>query len=266
MQYVLLVFICAFLILGFIRYIETKLIYAPGYEIEETPSDKGYGFEDIWFETADGIQINAWFVPAENAKGTILLCHGNAGNISHRLDNVEICNGLGYNILLFDYRGFGRSTGSPDEIGTYRDVQAAWDYLVEERDITPEQIILHGRSLGGALASYCAKENNPGLLIIESTFSSIPDICSHLYPWLPARLLGRIDYPVLEYVLEVNCPVLVIHSIDDEIIPYEHGKEIFENISTPKQFLEISGDHNMGFLTSGHTYIDGLEEFMGTPH
>lgn len=267
MQYILLVFIAIFLILGFIRYIEINLIYAPSRKIEETPADKGYyDFEDIQIETEDGITISGWFVPADSANGTVMLCHGNAGNISHRLDNVRIYNDLGYNILLFDYRGFGLSQGSPDEIGTYRDVQAAWDYLIDERSIPPEQIVLHGRSLGGALASYCAKENTPEFLIIESTFTSIPDICSNLYPWLPARILGRVEYPVLEYVSEVKCPILVIHSTEDEMIPFEHGESIYEVANEPKRLLPIRGDHNTGFLTSGQMYIEGLEHFLGGGH
>lgn len=260
MQYVLLALVMIFLILGFVRYIEIKLIYAPSRNIEETPVDIGYdNYEDIWLETEDGIVIHGWFVPVCNPKGTVLLCHGNAGNISHRLDTVEIYSNLGYSIFIFDYRGFGLSKGSPDETGTYRDVQASWDYLTNRRRIPSEQIIVHGRSLGGAPAAYCAKENNPGILIIESTFTSIPDLGASLYPWLPVKLLGKIDYPVVEYVTEIDCPVLIIHSMEDEMIPFEHAEKLYEAANEPKELLQIRGDHNTGFLTSGSVYTEGIE-------
>ncbi len=245
------------------RLFEKKFIYFPGGELICTPSDAGMQWEDVWLETGDGVALNGWFVAAAaQARGTVLFCHGNAGNISHRLPSIEIFHYLDLNTFIFDYRGYGMSEGSPDEEGTYKDVQAAWDYLTEHRGIPPESIIIFGRSLGGAVAAHAAADNNPGLLILESPFSSLRQLGSELYPWLPVKLLSGYDYSTVEYVTNVDCPLIVIHSREDEIIPCEHGQRIYEAAPRQKSFLEISGDHNSGFMTSGTVYSGGLDSLL----
>jgi len=192
----------------------------------------------------------------------ILFCHGNAGNISHRLESIQIFHRLGLNVFIFDYRGYGRSEGKPSEIGTYRDVEAVWQYLVEERQVSPNRIVVFGRSLGGAVAAWSANRHTPGALILESAFTSVPDIAAKLYPYLPVRLLSRFKYNTAEYLDEVDCPVLIVHSREDEIMPFSHGKQLFERARGPKEFLEISGTHNEGFITSEKRYIEGLNTFI----
>jgi fermentation-respiration switch protein FrsA (DUF1100 family) len=234
----------------------------PGRALIATPQDAGFGFEDVSIATSDGLQLHGWFVPAEQPKATVLFLHGNAGNISHRLDSIAIFRELGLDTLIIDYRGYGQSEGSPGEQGTYLDAQAAWDFLVGNRGIAPERIVIFGRSLGGAVASWLAAENTAAAVIIESCFSSALDMAHRLYPFMPARLITRLKYPVSDYVSRLGIPLLVIHSRDDEIIPYSMGQAIFEAAAEPKAMLELTGDHNYGFLLNRERYAVELQGFI----
>lgn len=248
---------------------QASLLYLPGIptrDIEQTPSVIGLDYEDVRLNTSDGETLHGWFLPAgDNAvDATVLIFHGNAGNISHRLDTLRIWHAMGYDSFIIDYRGYGKSSGSPDEQGTYTDARTAWEYLVDERNIPAGRIVLFGRSMGGAIASKLAAETEPSALIVESSFTSVPDIATELYPWMPVRTLSRFEYDTRRNVRQVNCPVLVVHSRDDEIIPFHHGRAIFDAAATPKYMLTLSGDHNHGFLQSGTYYIDGLRDFLST--
>ncbi|MCP4378036.1 MAG: alpha/beta hydrolase, partial [bacterium] len=160
------------------------------------------------------------------------------------------------------YRGYGQSEGSPSEQGTYRDAEAAWTYLTRKRKIDASKIVLFGRSLGGAVAAWLAVEKHSAGVILESTFTSVPDRGAELYKYLPVRFLARINYNTLGRIDKLRCPLLVIHSPDDEIIPYHHGQQLFESAKEPKRFLEISGGHNGGHITSGTLYTNALAEFL----
>ena len=241
---------------------QARLVYFPFREIVSTPDAVGLPYEAVSFEAEDGVRLAGWFVPVEQARGVVLFCHGNAGNISHRLDTLRIFHDLRLSTLIFDYRGYGESQGRPGEQGTYRDAEAAWRWLVEEKGVPHGQIVVFGRSLGGGVASWLALEHEPGALILESTFTSLPDVGAKLYPFLPVRLLARIHYPTLERLPKLQCPVLVVHSPDDDLIPYAHGRRLFEAAPEPKAFLELAGDHNEGFITTGQAYPDGLDAFI----
>lgn len=241
---------------------QTRLIYYPERFISATPQIRNLSFEDIVFTAGDGEKISGWLIPSQSPKGMILFCHGNAGNISHRLDSIEIMHDLGYSVFIFDYRGYGKSEGSPTEEGTYLDVQAAWNFLVNERQISPSDIILFGRSLGGAVAAWLAVRVKPKACIIESTFTSAKDMASGMMPFFPARLLCRFNYDTRKALQKINCPLLIVHSPDDDIIPFRHGRNLFEAAKEPKTFLQINGDHNSGFLLTGKKYITGLENFL----
>jgi len=240
------------------------LPHMPGRELEANPSVMGFPYEDAWIDTEDGERLHGWFIPAKNARGTLLFFHGNAGNISHRLESIIIFNRLGMNILIVDYRGYGQSSGKPGEEGTYRDARAAWNYLVEKRGVPPRRIVVFGRSLGGAVGSWLASRDdvNPAGVIIESTFSSGLDMGKRLYPVLPARLITRIGYPVREYVKHINAPLMVVHSRKDEIIPFDMAETVFEAANEPKTFLELGGDHNAGFWVSRETYVPAMDTFF----
>lgn len=237
-------------------------IYFPQKAFFETPDETGLSYEDVSFETTDGVKLSGWFIPAEKPKGIILFFHGNAGNISHRMSSIRIFHRLDFSTFIFDYRGYGRSEGKTTEKGTYLDAEAAWRYLTEKRHVPPEKIIFFGRSLGGAIAAWLSQNHTPKALLIESTFTSVPDIAANIYPFLPVRLLARFGYNTDEYIKRINCPVLVIHSLNDDIIPFRHGRQLFEAAREPKEFLEITGTHNDGFMTSGKRYEDGLNAFL----
>jgi fermentation-respiration switch protein FrsA (DUF1100 family) len=268
----LLVFVAlaAVLYIGFslmLYAMQDRLVYLPhmpGRELEATPEALGLAYEDAWITTRDGERLHGWFVPAERPRGTLLFFHGNAGNISHRLQTLLIFNRLGLDVLMVDYRGYGQSSGAPGEHGTYLDARAAWDYLVEERGAAAHRIVLFGRSLGGAVGAWLASREDvsPAGLVVESTFSSGLDMGRRLYPVLPVRLITRIDYPVKDYVTATQAPLLVIHSRDDEIIPFDMGRAVFEAATGPKTFLEINGDHNAGFWLSRETYVPALDDFL----
>jgi fermentation-respiration switch protein FrsA (DUF1100 family) len=234
----------------------------PGRELDAFPSDIGLTYDDVNVRTADGVTLHGWHVHAREPRGTVLFFHGNAGNISHRLDSIAIFNELGFDTLIIDYRGYGRSEGKPGEEGTYKDALAAWDYLVNERGADPATIVIFGRSIGGAVAAWLADRQQPAALIVESSFTSAVDMAAKLYPILPVRLLTRLNYPAIDYVAKVTCPVLIVHSRGDDIIPFAMGRALYEAASEPKAFLELEGDHNNGFILSRDRYRRGLAGFL----
>lgn len=238
------------------------LIYFPDKNILYNPKQIGLVYEDIHVQTSDNAAIHGWFVPAESSKGVLLFCHGNAGNISHRLESILIFNKLSLDVLIFDYRGFGKSSGSPNEEGTYADAEAIWHYLISEKKYAASEIIVFGRSLGSGIASWLARQHTPSALILESSYTSLPDLGAKIYPFFPVRLLSRYHYPTSEHLSHIKCPILFIHSKNDEIIPYSLGLKNYELASEPKQFLEIKGSHNDGFLVSGEHYVDSIYEFL----
>jgi fermentation-respiration switch protein FrsA (DUF1100 family) len=236
----------------------------PGRQLEANPGYVGFAYEDVWLTTTDNIRIHGWFIPAPEPRGTLLFFHGNAGNISHRLDSISIFRGLGLNSLIIDYRGYGQSEGKPSERGTYRDARAAWDYLVGELGVEPGEIIIFGRSLGAGVASSLAAMTTPAAVILESSFSSALDMAKRIYPFLPVRPLLSMRFPVADNVTKFSSPLLVIHSKDDEIIPFDMGQTVFDAALEPKQMLTIRGDHNSGFLLSRDIYMTTLSEFLTT--
>lgn len=250
------------LIVALLWSLQGCMIHFPSSTLVASPEDIGLAYEEVSLTTEDDESLHAWFIPAEDARGALLFFHGNAGNISHRLDSLRIFHQLQLDVLIVGYRGYGRSTGRPSERGLYRDGQAAWQYLTEQRQVAPEQIVLFGRSLGAAVATHLAARQPAGALIVESGFTSIADLGSDLYPFLPVRLLVRYRYPTAEDLEQVSAPVLVVHSRDDEIIPFSHGEKLYQIAPEPRWFLEIQGSHNTGFLDSGQTYIQGLEAFL----
>ena len=243
---------------------QPRLIYFPQVEREHTttPRAAGLDFEDVALHTADGIKLHGWWVPARDTRGTVLLMHGNAGNISHRLGYLTMFNRLGYSVLLFDYRGYGKSGGSPGEEGTYLDAKAAWQHLTEARNLKSQDIVIVGESLGGGVATWLALKYPPRALVLASTFTSVPDMGAQVYPWLPVRLLARIVYDNIARIREIQVPVMIAHSRGDDIIPFAHGQALFAAAREPKQFLELAGGHNEGFLFSRNEWIAAVGAFL----
>lgn len=255
------------LLCAVLYFMQSRLLYYPNLpsrELVATPSAIGLEYQSVTLTAGDGVRLHGWFVPAARERATLLFFHGNAGNISHRLDSLRIFNGLGLSVLIIDYRGYGQSEGRVSEEGTCLDAEAAWRYLTVERGVGPERIILFGRSLGGAVAARLAAESTPAALILESVFTSVPELAARYYPVFPVRLLSRFRYDSREALRQVSCPVLIVHSPDDEIIPYEHGRRLYEAAGEPKSFLAIRGGHNEGFLESGAMYVNGLDAFIAS--
>ncbi|MEE9574841.1 MAG: alpha/beta hydrolase [Gammaproteobacteria bacterium] len=265
LQSALFILVSVWVLLSLLLYLfQPKFVYFPRSEIDFTPDMAGLSYEDIYFKTADDIELNGWFIPAEGARKTLLFFHGNGGNISHRLDSLNILHGLGLSVFIIDYRGYGQSQGTTSEQGTYRDAEAAWQFLTETRGITDKDIIIFGRSMGAAIATWLASQHTPNMLILESSFTSVVDMAKHYYPYLPTQLLTRIKYASIDRIENIQCPVLISHSQTDEIVPFEFGRALFEKAQTPKVFMELKGGHNDGFIVTGHAYIQGLDNFIST--
>ena len=252
---VTVVLFIAYLGLGVILYLmQSVFLYSPTREITYTPGDLGLDFESVVFKTSDGLRLTGWYVPAENSKLTILFCHGNGGNMMHCLDSINIFSNLGLNCFIFDYRGYGNSEGKPTEEGTYLDTAAAYKWLTEEKKVSPDDIVVFGRSLGGTIAAQLASKAEVLALIIESSFTSYVDIGRIFYPFMPVRWFASFSYRTIDYIKEVHCPVMIIHSRNDEIVPFEFGLELYEAANEPKELIEIFGSHNDGFLVSSEIY------------
>jgi fermentation-respiration switch protein FrsA (DUF1100 family) len=230
-------------------------------EIESDPETIGLSFKEVNFKAADNIELNGWFIPCEGAEDSIIFCHGNGGNISHRLEKIAILHIMGLNVFIFDYRGYGRSKGSPSEKGLYKDAEAAYGYLISRDNISAENIILYGESIGGAVAIDLARRRKIKALITEETFSSVKDMTRIIYPFLPYFAL-RSRFDSVSKIKGINVPKLIIHSIDDEIVPFHLGEKLFESASSPKEFLKIRGSHNTAFLDSKELFISGITSFV----
>ena len=264
--YVLLVVVmvyCAMIV--YLLVMQPRLIYLPGLPtrmLEASPHDIGLDYETLTLQTVDGEQLHGWYVAAQEARATLLFCHGNAGNISHRLESLRIFHALGLNVLMFDYRGYGQSTGKPSEAGTYRDADAAWRHLLDERRLSPREIIIAGRSLGAAVAADLASRTVPAAVVLESAFISVPAMVAEIYPWLPPGLPGLYQYDNLEKLAQITRPLLIVHSREDEIIPFAHAQMLLAEAGEPVQLLELHGGHNDGILLSRADYVHGLQVFL----
>lgn len=249
-------------VLVLVAMFQTRLIYFPDREYQGTPAEVGLHFEEVTLAADDGIQIAAWYIPVDAAKGTVLIAHGNAGNLSNCLPTIAIFHRMGLNVLAFDYRGFGSSEGRPTELGTYRDAEAAWSHLVTTRREPPERIVLFGRSLGGAVMIELARRRAAAALITESAFTSMADVGQWHYPLLPVRWMLRHRYESITKVPQVRCPKLFVHPRDDSIVPFAMGQALFEAAADPKELLEVPGDHNDGGFETSPAFVAKVRAFI----
>jgi fermentation-respiration switch protein FrsA (DUF1100 family) len=260
-------------IVGLAFAFQDQLLFQPSSRLLATPEDAGMAYDTVHLKTDDGETLHGWWIPAadvsrgtrpgENAATrTLLFFHGNAGNISGRLESVQQFRRLGLNVLIVDYRGYGQSTGTPSEQGLYRDAAACWAHLTDERGIAPADIVVFGRSMGGGPATWLAARHPPGALILESVFTTVPDVGAHHYPFLPVRALATNQFDNEARVAEIDAPTLHIHSRADRVVPFELGRRVYEAAAEPKQFLEIQGGHNDGFLVSADEYLRTIDGFL----
>jgi len=243
-------------------YMQPTFLYKPVRDIPYSPAELDLAFDEINFTSGDGVELTAWYVGADGSKPTVLFCHGNGGNMMHRLDSINIFNSLGLNCFIFDYRGYGKSKGLPTEEGTYQDALAAYKWLTKERKVFAENIIIFGRSLGGSIAAQLASIVEARSLVIESSFTSYADIGKSFYPYMPVRHFARFEYNTIDYIKKTDCPVLIVHSRNDNVVPFKFGLELYEAADEPKKFVEIFGSHNDGFLVSSEIYKKAWKDWL----
>ena len=256
--------IIIFIILFFIFYnkIENFYVFYPQTGFVMTPEDLRLNYRDVYFDSKDGEKLHGWFFPRNKDAPVILYCHGNACNISHLLEYTGLLLDQGLQVFLFDYRGYGKSTGIPSEDGIYMDTQAAYDYLVNEEKIPSDRIVLAGHSVGAAAAIDVAIKNHVRSIIIESAFTSTKDMSKRMFPMNLISFILPANYNNLEKVGGISIPKLFIHGQDDEIVPFEMGKRLFETSSEPKYFYPINGaGHNDTSLIGGERYFKILSDF-----
>ena len=253
------------LLFGLFRLFEWKSLYYPTRSLDVTPSDVDLAFEEVNFVAEDGVRLHGWWIPGESGKGTILFCHGNGGNISHRVGWARELHETGWNLFLFDYRGYGKSRGFPTEKGTYRDARAAYEVIrARYDDIEQPPVVVLGRSLGGAVAVQLALDKPVLGLVLENTFPSVPEMARELYPFLPRPLI-KFRYDAASKIDDLALPKLIAHSPHDEIVPYDMGRKLFDVAADPKAFAELKGGHNdTAWLTPG--YPERFQGFLDLVH
>jgi hypothetical protein len=265
-RFSILALVLVVLIAVVLSQLEKFFLFFPTSEIIATPAELGVRYEDVYFITDDGRQLNGWFIPG-TSEITWLWFHGNGGNISHRTEEiVQIHHVLGVNLFIIDYRGYGKSQGSPSEQGTYKDARAALAYLLSRPDVSPDQIVYFGRSLGAAVAVELAVEHPPRGMILVAPFASISDMARIHYPALPgAAWLARNRYNSLARIVAIESPLLVLHGDQDTIVPLSQGRKLFEAANQPKQFQILPrAGHDDTYLTSGDAYWGTISSFLET--
>ena len=244
----------------FIFFYQKNLIFFPSKQVSEIP--KHMNIEEVFFQTKDNVKLHAWYLD-NKANKTVLFFHGNAGNLSDRKQQLEIFNTLNLNALIFDYRGYGKSNGTiTNETDLYLDANAALEYLQKEKKIPLPEIIAWGRSLGGAIAIDTTQNRKVFAVIIESTFFSMDAMARKRFWYVPTKQLSKFHFRSDNKIKKIDSKLLIIHSRDDEMIPFINGKKLFNIAPKNKTFLEISGSHNNGFQESQNIYINTLKEFL----
>jgi fermentation-respiration switch protein FrsA (DUF1100 family) len=245
---------------AFLRWFERLNLYFPDRRITRTPADADLPFEELRAKTQDGVTIRGWLIPAGDDAPVLIVCHGNAGNISNRVGRAAAFRSAGLSTLLFDYRGYGESDGRPSERGMQLDAQAAYDWLAA-KGVPPSRIIAFGESLGGSVALELALSRPTAGAATESSPTSTVERGQELFPWLPVRWIAKYRYDALARIAVLKRPVFVAHSPTDEIIPFRHGERLFAAAHEPKTFYRLSGGHNDALEASGDPYLQALSAF-----
>jgi fermentation-respiration switch protein FrsA (DUF1100 family) len=242
--------------------IENFFIFIPQSAFDFTPEGMQLNHEEVYFHTEDGKKLHGWFFPLDGACPVILFCHGNAGNISHRLDNVELLLKQKLQVFIFDYRGYGKSSGGPSEKGLYTDGSAAYDYLIKERHILPNQIIIFGRSLGAAVGIEVALQKEIRSIIIESAFTSTKDMAKAIWIFRPFSYFLPPHFNNEKKIADLDVPKLFIHGERDEIVPFSMGQRLFERAKAPKYFFPLKrAGHNDTFVVGREKYFQTIATF-----
>lgn len=261
------IFLISLLVMGgfflFIRWFERANLYMPFRQIEAYPDRFGMDYEEYFYQTPDGEELNAWYLPSpQRGYFTLIYFHGNAGNISHRLQKIDSFLRRGINVFIFDYRGYGKSSGSPSEEGVYIDARASYDFIKKTKNLDPGEIILYGKSLGGSIASHLATEVTPAGIVMNSTFTSVEGMARIIFPFLPVRHFLSSEYNSVENVKKIECPLLIMHSPSDEIVPFRMGEELYAAGKGDKRFCRTSGGHNEMSVEEVEEVADCVASFL----
>jgi len=244
--------------------LDQLFVYYPApWQDRDWRSVSGLPLEDIWFSSSEGTKLFGWYVEAAAHRPVLLWCHGNAGNIIHRLENLRYLFQKGLSVFVFDYRGYGRSQSiRPSEEGLYEDALGAYDYLTRQRMIRPDRIVLFGRSLGAAVAAEVAVQKPAAGLILESAFPSVEAVAKYHYGGLPMHWLLGAEYRLIDRLPQLSLPKLIVHGDQDDIIPLELGRQVFDAAKAPKSFYTVKGaDHNNTYHVGGTAYFNRFTAF-----
>jgi pimeloyl-ACP methyl ester carboxylesterase len=246
--------------------LEGIFVFQPSpWEDRNWGSLSGLPLEEVWLPVDESVTVFGWFVDAGPTKPVLLWCHGNAGNISHRLENIRELYRRGLSVFIFDYRGYGRSTGSLSEPGMYQDALACYDYVLYQRKIASDRIVLFGRSLGACVAGEVAIHRPSAGVILEGAFPSIQSMSDQHYLGLPARWFVDVEFNLVQKIGKFHLPVLVIHGEKDSIVPVELGRQVFNAAHEPKQWYGVPGaDHNDVPFVGGNPYFQEIMSFVQT--
>ncbi len=263
MKILLILIIIFILFAAYVRHTENNTLFFPERTITQTPDAIELAFEDIHFQTSDGVILNGWWIKGQSQgpAPTLIFCHGNAGNIGGRLGKLAVFHRMGLNVFIFDYRGFGKSEGTPTEEGMYLDALAAYDFVQTREKVDADSIIAYGVSLGGAAAVDLAVHRTVAALIIDSSFSSAADMAKTILPFVPAFLL-KTKLDSLTKIKNIAAPKLFFHSLDDQTVPFYLGKKLFDAATEPKTFIQINGTHTNGHLEDEETFKQGFLRFL----
>ena len=263
---IVLVVLAGLVVLARVLRWEDAFIYFPDHETFMTPADLGLAYEEVRF--GEEGRLHGWFVPGRN-EVTILWFHGNASNLSHpgRVEFIRLMHDrLGVGFFIFDYRGYGKSAGRPSEEGLYQDARDALAYLQSREDVNPDRIVYYGRSLGGAVASHLATEEPPYRLVLESAFSSAPDMAQVVFPFLPVRYVVTSRFSNRDHLAGVHAPVLIIHGDGDDQVPVKQADTLYAIANEPKQLYIVRGaDHNDVHYAGGEPYLETFAAFLDLP-
>jgi uncharacterized protein len=256
-------------LLVLLRLNESRLIYFPGNQrtLQSPPASLGLPVQRVEFPTEDGVTIVAWTIRSASDSGIwLLMCHGNAGNLSEfdRPLHYAGLTRLGLNLLAFDYRGYGESSGSPSENGLYRDAEAAYRYLREKLGVAPDRIIVFGHSLGSAVAVDLVSRVPVAGLILDGALTSAVERGRELYPYIPVRWIAASRFNSLEKIAPVKVPKLFLHAKGDDVIPLAHGRRLFEAAPEPKTFVELQGGHGDAFDVDSARYFGSIAQFLAS--
>ena len=253
---------------AYLYFNQRALIYQPGERaLSAAPAEFGLGERQVTYGSTDGVTITAWVVPGSPARDTgqwLLICHGNYGNVSFGLrpEFYAVLRDLGVSLLAFDYRGFGESTGSPNEQGLYDDAAASYAYLTTKLGISPSQVVLFGHSLGTGVAIELATHAPAAGVIVEGAYTSIVERAQQLYPWLPVSLVAAERFPSIDRIAGIRIPKLFLHSPDDQIIPFALGQKVYDAATPPKRFVSVQGGHDNAFRADRTVYAGAIDRFL----